>query len=143
MADYNYVTATGVIVADTSTTRNEVITEYRAAIGEDLIVDDETPEGVLINAETTSRQSVARNNAALANQINPNLAGGPFLDSIWALTGGQRLQGVRSTVSATITGLANTFIPAGTRAATTDGDEFRSVNNTVIPVSGTLVKRCL
>ena len=138
MAVYNYVTESGVIVPDTSSTRQEVITEYRAAIGDDLIVDDETPEGVLINAETTSRQSVARNNAALANQINPNLAGGPFLDSIWSLTGGQRIASTRSTVNATITGIANTAIPQGSRAATEDGDEFETVNPVVIPVSGTL-----
>ena len=138
MANYNYIAATGVIVADTADTRQAVVTEYRGIFGDDLITDPETPEGVLIDAETTSRQSVARNNAALANQINPNLAGGPFLDAIWALTGGQRLAATRSTVRATITGIANTALPAGTRAITTGGDEFRTINPVVIPVSGTM-----
>ena len=46
MAVYDYLTTTGVIVADTADTRNEVITEYRDIFGEDLITDNETPEGL-------------------------------------------------------------------------------------------------
>ena len=138
MAEYNFITSTGTIVPDTSTTRESVVMEFRGVFGQDLITDDETPEGVWINAETTSRQSVARNNANLANQINPNLAGGVFLDAVWALTGGGRTTATRSTVAATVTGLANTQIPAGSLAATTDGNQFRAVNTISIPVSGTL-----
>ncbi len=137
MANYTYVTATGTIIPDTATTRQEVITEFQGVFGDDLITDDETPEGAWINAETTSRQSVARNNSAVANQINPNLAGGPFLDAIWALTGGQRIASTRSTVSATITGIANTSIPAQSRARTMQGAEFRAVNPITIPTTGT------
>ena len=111
MAVYDYLISTGVIVPDTSDTREDVIAEYRSVFGADFIVDDETPEGTLITAETTSRQSVARNNAAVANQINPNLAGGPFFDAIWALTGGGRDTGRRSAVMVTVTGAANTIIP--------------------------------
>ena len=138
MANYTFITATGTVVPDTATTRTEVVNEYRGVFGDDFITDPETPEGMLIDAETTSRQSVARNNAAIANQINPNLAGGIFLDAIWALTGGQRVASTRSTTSATITGVANTSIPAGSRARTTQGAEFRTVNPVTIPVSGTL-----
>ena len=138
MAVYDYLTTTGVIVADTADTRNEVITEYRDIFGEDLITDNETPEGLLIDAETTSRQSVARNNAAIANQINPDIAGGPFLDAIWALTGGQRSQGRRSQVNVTITGTASTILPRGTRARTAENDIFRSSNTVIIPPSGTV-----
>ena len=138
MADYNYIIATGVILPDTADTRQDVIAEYRGIFGDDLVSDPETPEGMLIDAETTSRQSVARNNASVANQINPNLAGGPFLDSIWSLTGGQRTDATRSTISATVTGIANTSIPAGSLARTTQGDEFRAVNPIVIPTAGTL-----
>ena len=138
MAVYDYLVNTGVIVPDTATTRAEVVTEFRGIFGDDLVTDPETPEGVWIDAETTSRQSVARNNAAVANQINPNIAGGPFLDAIWALTGGQRTDATSSTVTATLSGIANTSIPAGSLARTTQGDTFRAVNPVVIPVSGTL-----
>ena len=138
MAVYSFIESTGTVVPDTSTTRESVVMEFRGVFGQDLITDDETPEGLWINAETTSRQSVARNNANLANQINPNLAGGTFLDAIWALTGGGRTTATRSTVTATVTGLANTQIPAGTRAATTGNNQFRAVNAITIPTTGTI-----
>ena len=138
MATYDFVTDTGLIVADTSTTLDEVNDEYRNVFGADFVVDPETPEGALIAAETTSRQSVARNNALVANQINPNLAGGPFLDAIWALTGGQRQSASRSTVTVTITGVAGVSVPQGSRARTVDGDEFQSTAAAIIGAGGTV-----
>ena len=138
MAVYDYLVSTGVIVPDTATTRTDVENEFRQIFGQDFIVDPETPQGQWIDAETTSRQSVARNNAAVANQINPNLAGGPFLDAIWALSFGGRNTGRRSTVSATVAGVSGTILPVGSRARTTNGDEFRSVNAITIPAGGSI-----
>lgn len=138
MATYNYVEQTGLIIPDTSEILDDVNAEYREIFGEDFVVDPETPEGTLIAAEVTSRQSVARNNAAVGNQLNPNLAGGPFLDAIWALTGGERSVATRSTVQATITGVAGTSIPQGSVARTTAGDDFESAAVITIPISGTV-----
>ena len=138
MANYTYITATGTIVPDTATTRADVVTEFQGIFGDDFITDPESPEGMWIDAETTSRQSVARNNAALANQTNPNLAGGPFLDALWALTGGQRTPATRSTVAATVAGVANTTIPQFSQARTSAGEAFRAVSAIVIPVSGSV-----
>ena len=140
MAVYDYLVSTGVIVPDTATTRTDVENEFKQIFGQDFIVDPETPQGQWIDAETTSRQSVARNNAAVSNQINPNLAGGPFLDAIWALTFGGRNIGRRSTVSTTVAGVSGTIIPVGSRArTTTGGDEFRAVNAITIPAGGSVV----
>ena len=86
MADYQYIDTTGVIVPDTATIQSEVEGEYKAVFGQDLVVTPNTPQGVLITAEVAARSNVVRNNAALANQINPNLAGGVFLDAIWAVS---------------------------------------------------------
>ena len=136
MAVYDYLVSTGVIVPDTATTRTDVENEFKQIFGQDFITDPETPQGQWIDAETTSRQSVARNNAAVANQINPNLAGGPFLDAIWALNFGGRSTGRRSTVSATVAGVSGTILSVGSRARTTGGDEFRVVNAITIPAGG-------
>lgn len=138
MGVYNYVVSTGVIIPDTSDIRQEVVEELRSVFGQDFIVDPETPEGQWIDAETTSRQSVARNNANFANQINPDLSGDVFLDAIWALTGGERNSATRSNVQCTITGSAGTLIPSGSRARTNEGDIFRLAADTVLPTSGTL-----
>lgn len=126
---YNFIDETGVIVADTSAQQAEIEAEYQAVFGADLDLDPETPEGILIAAEATSRAGIATNNAQLANQINPNRAGGTFLDALWALTGGARAAAAPSTFSTPpdLTGVSGTLIPAGTRAANSDGDEFESL----------------
>jgi uncharacterized phage protein gp47/JayE len=135
MADYEYLETSGVIIPDTADTLTEVQDEFKNALGQDLIVTPDTPQGVLITAETLARDSVIRNNAALANQINPNLAGGIFLDAIMALTGSQRDPAERSMVSATLTGVPGTVIPAGTTAATDPaGDLFELI--TAVELNG-------
>lgn len=128
MADYQYIDETGVIIPDTATVQTEVEDEYRAVFGQDLVVTANTPQGVLITAEVTARANVLRNNAAVANQINPNLAGGVFLDAIWALTGGQRIAADYSVIPGVhLLGLAGTVVPAGSQASLSDGTLFASV----------------
>ena len=115
---YEYVTSTGTIVPDTSELLADVQNEWRSAFGQDLIVTNETPQGVLITAEVAARDAVARNNALLANQINPNLAGGVFLDAIWSLTSiTGRMAATHSTVQVTLSGVPNSVIPVGTVAS--------------------------
>lgn len=137
MADYTYVNETGVIVPDTATVQTDVENEYKAVFGQDLIVTGNTPQGVLISAEVAARINVLRNNAAIANQINPNLAGGVFLDAIWALTGGQRLAATYSVVpSVHLLGLPGTVVPAGSQASLSDGTLFASVSAVTLDGSG-------
>lgn len=136
MPNYGYVQSSGVIVPDTATLQAEVEAEYRVAFGADLITTPDTPQGVLITAEVQARDGLVRNNADLANQINPNLAGGVFLDAICALTGLDRTAATRSTVAAQLTGVAGTVIPEGTRASTTDGNLFETVSEVTLDLSG-------
>lgn len=137
MADYQYLDTTGVIVPDTETVLTEVENEFKAALGQDLITTANTPQGVLITAETTARSNVLRNNATVANQINPNLAGGVFLDAIWALTGGQRYDATYSVIpGAQLTGLPGTLIPAGSQASLADGTLFASVSAVTLDGGG-------
>lgn len=134
---YDYITSTGLIVPDTSTLLTEVEDEFKAALGADLVTSPSTPQGALIVAETIARTGVVGNNAALANQINPNLAGGVFLDAIWALTGGQRIAASRSVVpGVTLGGLPGVVIPAGSQASLADGTLFESVSGVVLDVGG-------
>jgi len=133
---YDYVTETGIIVADTSTVLEEVQNEYKAAFGADLDVTPSTPQGLLISAEALSRDGIARLLADLANQFNPNLSGGVFLDAICAMTGLTRMAATYTTVTATVTGTAGTIITAGAQAATTAGDLFECTTATTIPAGG-------
>ena len=136
MPDYKYLSDTGVIVPDTSLILTEVQDEFRGVFGQDLDVSPSTPQGVFITAETQARDTVVRNNAALANQINPDQAGGIFLDAICALTGLYRAQATRSLVVATLSGQPTTVIPAGSQARTGAGDVFESLTTVVLSSVG-------
>lgn len=136
MTNYTYINSSGLVVADTSAIQSEVQQEYKDTFGEDLIVTSDTPQGVLIDGETLSRADVVQNNAALANQINPNIAGGIFLDAIGALSGIDRIESTRTTVTAQLTGVPLTLIPAFSRARTSAGDLFESVSGIVLDSSG-------
>lgn len=138
MANYQYIDSTGVILPDTGDLLTTVQDEYKQAFGDDMPLNPSTPQGILITGETLARDAVVRNNAAVANQINPNVAGGVFLDAIWALTGGQRVAATRSTVAATLTGVSGTVIPQGSIAATGAGDQFQTVSTVTIGIGGTV-----
>lgn len=140
MANYDLIVPTGVIVPDTSTLLLEVQEEFRTAFGADLDVSPETPQGVLIVAETEARDAVARNNADLANQINPNLAGGVFLDAIWALTGGQRVASTPTIVrNVTLAGVPGTVVPAGSQASVGINGALFELVSAVILTGGSAV----
>ena len=117
MADvYTYVIDTGLIIPDTGAIQAQVIAEYQQIFGSDLVYTPNTPQGLLITAEVAARVAVANNNAALANQINPNYAGGIYADAIGALTNSPRTPATPSTVVATLTGVTGTIIPVGSQA---------------------------
>lgn len=138
MANYEYVTDTGTILPDTADLQSLIIAEFREAFGPDLVVTPDTPQGVLIVAETLARDTVVRNLAALANQINPDLAGGVFLDALWALTGGSRVRATPSLIpGAVLTGVPGTIVPAGSLASLGPlGAQFQLAGDVLIPVGG-------
>jgi hypothetical protein len=139
MADFIYIESTGTVLPDTSDTIDTVEAEFRDALGQQLVVDPATPQGRLISTEVSARDNMLRNNAALANQINPDLAGGVFLDAIWKLTGGQRLPATQSVALAvTLAGTPATFVPEGSQARTGAGAIFQTLADATIGVGGTV-----
>tara|TARA_R110001606_G_scaffold141321_2_gene280487 strand:- start:17492 stop:18691 length:1200 start_codon:yes stop_codon:yes gene_type:complete len=135
---YNYIQQSGVVIADTSNIKDEVTQEYLINFGSDLDTKDGTIADILISSDTTARSKTQQVLALFANQINPKIAGGKFLDSIWALTDGERSQATSTTVVATIGGIAGTIIHDGSVAVTTDGYRFILVGSINIPVSGSI-----
>lgn len=135
---YDYINETGVIMPDTSQITADVTAEYLAAFGNDLNPSLNTPQGVLMATEIAARVAVTNNNADLANQINPNLAGGVFLDALLALLGSFRIQATPSRVLCTLTGVAGTSIPAGAQISDSSGNLYEVVTTTVIPLGGTI-----
>lgn len=139
MAEYQYLTETGVILPDTAETLEVVRNEFRTAFGNDLDVSAETPQGVLITGEVLARDAFLRNNADVANQINPNIAGGVFLDAIWGITGGQRFKATPTFVrNVTLAGVPSTIIPSGAIASVgPSGAQFQLISPVVLANDGT------
>lgn len=134
---FEYIDATGTVLPDTSDLLTTVENEYRLVFGAQLNTDPATPQGRLIASEVTARDTVLRNLAGLANQINPNIAEGVFLDAIWALTGGQRIAQTRTVVHAVaVAGVAGTLIPAGSQAQTPSGDIFSTLGAVTLDGTG-------
>lgn len=137
MADlYNYITSSGVIVPDTDSVKSDVQEEYKAALGNDLILTDSTPQGRLIDTETLARQNLLRTAALMANVINPNVSFGVFLDALCALTGCVRKSASKTRVTATLGGTPNTVVPANVLAQTIDGSDFYLENAVTLDVNG-------
>ena len=138
MSYYIFTQATGVITVDTATLLADVEAEYLAAFGNDMAVTPDTPQGVLIAAETVAREGAMRNVAQLANQINPNVAEGVFLDGIWALTGGKRNPKTKTVVPGVIlSGVPSSIIPVGAIAANVvTGDRFTLATAVVLDNTG-------
>ena len=138
MANYQYITDRGLIVPDTSTTRADVIALFQSAFGADINTDPASPSGVLITMFTEARDALARNNAELANQINPDIATGVFLDAIFGLTDPSgRNPATRSIInSVLLTGEPGTIVPAGTLCAALDGSQWALMAQAVLDNTG-------
>ena len=143
MSMLNYVTDYGIITVDVSQIKTDVENEYKAVFGDDLDTSAATPQGRLIEAETAARANMLEVLAYICNQINPNEATGQYLDSLCALTGCVRKQATRSSVIATLTGVAGTIIPANSEATTINGDVFYLENEATIGGEGTVDARFL
>ncbi len=136
MAGYNYINETGTIIPDTSDLLTIVENEYKSVFGEDLDVSPSTPQGKFITAEVINRESLLRNNALLANQINPNLSGGVYLDAIGALTLSERDKNKFSKATVNSTGAAGTIIPKNVRMRTAAYDYFSSSESVTLDSEG-------
>jgi hypothetical protein len=137
MADYNYIVDNGIIVPDTADIKTEVEQEFKNALGERMSTAPNTPQGRLISAETDARVAVARNNAQLANQINPNLATGLFLEAISAFLGIDRAPASYSVIPGVeVTGIPLTQIAQGSRARSRTGDVFATASVVTLNSAG-------
>lgn len=124
-AEYNYIRTTGVITIDTEQLLSDVESEWITALGTGLDTDASTPQGTLIQNETLARTSVMKNNAELGSVINPTYSYGKFLDAICALLGIERGKSTNTLGDSCLAvGTNGTFVPAGSRVRTPDGDIF-------------------
>lgn len=127
----------GVIIPETSEILETVQQEYKGALGEDLSLEESTPQGRLIDTETQARQSTIRFNAAMANSmINIRLCSGPALDAWGTNFDVPRNGATSSTVTVLVTGVADTVIPAGSQALDVNGIIWNAQSEIIIGQNG-------
>ena len=111
---------------------------FQQALGNDLSLNPETPQGQLIGLLAFEFAKVDEALVAQGNAMSLTTAAGQQLDDIGSLFNLERLDATRSTVTATLSGTANAIVPAGSRAATTEGVVFETVGPAEISSSGSV-----
>lgn len=137
MANYEYITNTGVVVPDTSEVKADVQEEFKNALGQDLDVSDSTPQGRLIEVETIARKRTIENMALLANMFNKDQAFGIWLDVILKFFGAEREGETATKVVCQLTGTAGTEILANAQAKDTSGNIYYLENSVTLDENGT------
>lgn len=137
MAGFLQDNVKGITTADTASLLEDVEGEWKAALGQSLNVASSTPQGIMISAEASARAGVMRNSAELANQLNPEVSGDIFLDSICALMDIQRVRDKLTKFdNIRMSGTPDTVISAGSRCRLPSGALAALTTSTMIPSSG-------
>lgn len=106
------------------------------ALGEDVSVAPQTLQGQLSRGFRLFGVNIDELAVHVANGANINNAEGRQLTDMSVTLGIPFIQGQRSTVTCTCTGISGTVIPEGSRIRTSSGVIFRSQTSTLIPVGG-------
>ena len=95
-----------------------------------------TPQGQMAQSDTAIIADKNDQLLYIANNINPDYASGRFQDAIGRIYFIDRIAAAGTTVTATVTGLVNTLIPAGSTAQDDAGYIYASLADAVIPATG-------
>lgn len=127
----------GVIIQDTSELQEQIINNYKTALGDTLNTNAGTSQGQLIINSTELLKEAQAQALDLCNSFSVYTAVGQALDVAGGFFGYIRKQAVSTVVQATLTGLSGTVISQGSIAS--DGTYNYILQETVeIPQSGTI-----
>ena len=133
------ISDTGVHTPSVEEAISDAIATLQAIFGDDLELNPQTPQLQLAGAQAISDIDYGESLNALYNAISPDRATGGQLDDYGAVLNINRRQATHSRLDATLTGTPGTSIPAGSRARTADGDEFKTDSDTVLTSTGVTV----
>ena len=110
---------------------------YKTALGDQLDVSPETPQGQVIDLDSKVWRNVEKATVIIIKSLDIDSADGIFLDYLGTLLGIKRRRGTKTTISATVGGVAGTVIAKGSKAATlTTGHEFQTDYQVTIGTGG-------
>lgn len=132
------VDRTGVTPTDLTGYLDRIESILRSALGGDLNLAAETPQGQLAGLLSLALAEVDEALVHVAAGMSLNTAAGRQLDDYGTLLRLARIPGERSTVTATLSGVPQTIVPLGARARTVQGSIFRTIAHVIILPSGTV-----
>lgn len=134
---YDFRTQNGIIVPDTTEILSDTQQDFQTVFGQDLSLEEATPQGRLIEQISLSKKFIIGLCALQANQINPQYATGESLDSIGSLFNVKRKSATATTVWVIVVVSKSTTLPKGIDISDKNGNTFYLINETEIPSSGT------
>ena len=111
---------------------------FTAALGNDLSLDTETPQGQLIDGLAILLAEIDESEVDLGNSFSIARSAGVAQDDNVSLLNVERRAASRSTVTATMGGSGGVVIPANYRVSTAAGDVFRTTAAATIGAGGTV-----
>ena len=126
---------TGVHAPSLETALADTRQQLADIFGDDLANADQTPQGQLAGIIAVLEAVIGEALVRLGNATSVNDAVGTQLDTLGELLDILRQRPTRSRVTATVTGVAGTNLPAASRARTSDGDVFRTVADVALAPS--------
>ena len=126
---------TGVHAPSLETALADTRQQLADIFGDDIANADQTPQGQLAGLIAVLETFIGEALVRLGNATSVNDAVGTQLDTLGELLDILRQRATRSRVTATVTGVAGTNLPAASRARTADGDVFRTIADVAIAPS--------
>lgn len=131
-------TAAGLVIPAETDVLAGVQADMNAAFGGGLNPALETPQGQLASSQAAVIADKNNEIATVVNQVDPQYAADRFQDAIGRIYFLTRKPATPTAVTATLTGLVGTVIPAGTLAQDTSGNTYAASGSVTIGVSGTV-----
>ncbi|WP_338561913.1 baseplate J/gp47 family protein [Erwinia sp. E_sp_B04_7] len=128
----------GVSVPDEIDILNGRLTDLDTAMGGGMSKSLTTPQGQIAMSDTAIIGDKNDNLAWLVNQVNPDYASGRMQDAIGQIYFIDRIAAIGTVVTATLTGLVGTVIPANSIAQDSSGYLYYSLADATIPSTGSV-----
>ncbi|MBB2425626.1 baseplate J/gp47 family protein [Escherichia sp. 11.1597] len=132
------ITENGLSVPDIADVLAGRLTDMSTALGGGASQSLSSPQGQIAQSDTEIIAQVYDKLLCLFNQINPDFSNGRFQDGIGRIYFMERIAAQGTVVTATCIGQVGTTIPAGSTAVDARGYIYQSIDNAVIPSSGSV-----
>ncbi|EHR9210600.1 baseplate J/gp47 family protein [Escherichia coli] len=132
------MTENGLSVPDIADVLAGRLTDMSTALGGGASQSLSSPQGQIAQSDTEIIAQEYDKLLCLFNQINPDFSTGRFQDGIGRIYFMERIAAQGTVVTATCIGQVGTTIPAGSTAVDASGYIYQSIDNAVIPSSGSV-----